>query len=64
MLRLKPRQREVIADKVPDVVNIITAAIVIGFMVGEPRFSPPAFVAAITFWGVSLLCVLMIVEPK
>lgn len=64
MLRLKSRQREVLADKVPDMANIIAAAIVIGLMVGEPRVSWLAFLAAITIWIVSLVFVLVIVEPK
>ena len=41
---MNSRQREVLADKVPDMANIVTAAL--------------------TFWGIALIFVLMIVEPK
>jgi len=64
MLRLNSGQREVIADKVPDMANIIAAAIVIGFLVGQPGVSRLIVSAGIGFWIVAVLFVLMIVEPK
>ncbi len=39
MLRLKPRQRTILADKLPDLANLVMAAIAIGFLLGEPRAS-------------------------
>ncbi len=64
MLRLKPEQRAVLADKVPDVVNIIAGAIVIGFFVGEPRFSSAVLVAGIAFWAAALAFAVIIAEHK
>lgn len=39
MLRLTARQRAVLADKVPDVTNIILDALAIGVFVGAPGMS-------------------------
>ena len=64
MLRSKPRQRAVLADKVPDLANIVAGAIVIGFAVGESRFSWPTFTAAIAFWVGALMFVLAIAQDE
>lgn len=62
MLRLKRRQRAVWADKMPEMANIVAGAVVIGFLVGEPRVSWPVFVAGVAFWVGALLLAVMIVE--
>lgn len=60
MLGLNERQRAVLADKVPDMANLVTAALVIGFVVGEPATSWPLVAAASAAWtGVLLVAVLM-----
>jgi len=64
MLRLGQRQRDVLADKVPGVMNLITGAIVIGFALGEPRASWPVLVAAIMAWAGALIFALIIAEDK
>ena len=60
----QPEQRAVLADKVPDLVNIITGAMVIGFFVGEPRFSSGLLIAGIVFWGAALAFAVTIAEHK
>ena len=64
MLRLKPTQRAVLVDKVPDMANIVAGAIVIGFAVGEPRLSWPVFIGGVTFWVGALIFVLAIAENQ
>jgi hypothetical protein len=64
MLRLKPRQRAVLADKVPDMANIVAGAIVIGFAIGDPRASWPLLMAGLGFWAGALLFVLFIAEDR
>ena len=64
MLRLKPQQRALLVDKVPDVANIIAGALVIGFFFGEPRASWPLLTAGLTIWLVVLGFALAIAEDK
>ena len=64
MLRLRQRQRDVLADKVPDMANIVAGAIVIGFAIGDPRASWPVLMAGLAFWGAALLFVLLIAEDR
>ena len=64
MLRLKRQQRAVLADKMPEMANIVAGAIVIGFLIGEPRVSWPVFTAGVAFWVAALLLAIMIVEDK
>jgi hypothetical protein len=54
MLRLNPRQRAVLANKVPDMANIVAGAIVLG-AVGEPRVTWPVLAGGIAFWAGALL---------
>lgn len=60
MLRLNQRQREILTDKVPDVVNLVSAAIVIGFLIGQPGVSLDLFVGSVALWIVALVFVLFI----
>ncbi|MBI4887997.1 MAG: hypothetical protein HY824_12960 [Acidobacteria bacterium] len=64
MLRLTPRRRAVLADKVPDVTNIIAGALVIGFLVGEPRAPGTLLLAVLALWGAVLVFALMIAEDR
>jgi hypothetical protein len=64
MLRLNPRQRGVLANKVPDMANIVAGAIVLGFAIGEPRVTWPVLAGGITFWASALLFAVMIAEEK
>ena len=51
MLRLKPRQREMLADKLPDLANVTAAILVLGQFVGQQPLSPPVFVAGLAMWA-------------
>ena len=50
MLRLDERQRVVLADKMADMANLIAAALVVGFAIGEPAASARVAATAIGFW--------------
>ena len=64
MLRLSPRRRAVLAEKMADVANLITAAIVIGYALGESDVSWPVVIAALAFWAALLGFALWIAEDK
>lgn len=64
MLRLRPAQRAVLVDKVPDMANIVAGAIVIGFAIGDPGASWPLLMAGLGFWAGALLFVLFIAEDE
>jgi len=51
MLRLKPRQREMLADKLPDLANVGAAMFVLGQFVGQQPLSPPLFLAGLAMWA-------------
>lgn len=59
MLRLKPRQRAVIVEKLPDLANIIAGVFVVGQFVGEQPASLSLVVAGAAIWiglaGVTLM---------
>ena len=60
MLRLNARQRQILTDKVPDVAHLVTAAIAIGFLVGEPRASARLFIVTVAAWTAVLLVALLV----
>ena len=64
MLRLTRRRRALLAEKVTDVANLITAAIVIGYALGESDVSWPVVIAALAFWAALLGFALWIAEDK
>ena len=64
MLRSTRRRRALLAEKVTDVANLITAAMVIGYAIGESDVSWPAVIAAIALWAVFLGFTLWIAEDK
>jgi len=64
MLRLTPRRRAVLADKVPDIANIVAGAAVIGFAFGEPEAPWPVVIAAIAMWAGALVFALVVAEDK
>ena len=51
MLRLTARQRAVLADKVPNVANIILGALAIGRFVGAPGMSWRTLALGLAVWG-------------
>ena len=59
MLRLKPRQRAVIVEKLPDLANIIAGVFVVGQFVGEEPASVWRVTMDVAIWiglsGVALL---------
>jgi len=64
MLRLTTRRRALLAEKVADVANLVTAAIVIGFSLGDRSASWLMLLGALAIWVGVLLFVLVVVEGK
>jgi hypothetical protein len=64
MLRLTKRRRAVLTEKVPDLANLVAAAIVIGFALGESNVSWLALTAARGLWAGVLGFALWIAEDK
>ena len=64
MLRLTPRRRAVLADKVPDVINLVTGAVVIGFLVGEPSVSRAVLAGVFAAWGLMILFAVVVAEDQ
>lgn len=54
MVGLTPRQRQVLADQLPDLANVCAALLVLGQLVGQQPLSPPLFVAGVALWAVLL----------
>ena len=59
MLRLKPRQRAVIVEKLPDLANLAIGVLVLGQFVGDKPASLSLMMAGAAIWaglaGVTLL---------
>ena len=55
MLRLKPRQREFLADKLLDGVNLVGGAFVAAYFLGEPRGSARLLLGGIALWIAALV---------
>lgn len=55
MLRLNLDQRKMLVDKIGDIANLITAAVVIGFLIGEQRTSALLVIAAVALWVTAML---------
>ena len=59
MLRLKPRQRELFVDKMPDVANVAAASMFFGQFVSGRPFSVwlglGGLAAWVLFWGLAFL---------
>ena len=64
MLRSNSRQRDVLADKVPEVANIIMGAILGAYAIGDFSASPVVLVGAFSFWAVALLFALWVIETR
>ena len=60
MLRLKPRQREMLADKLPDLANVGAALFVLGQLVGQQPLSLPLFVTGLAMWAVLIAVALSV----
>jgi hypothetical protein len=60
MLRLKPKQRTVIVEKLPDLANIIAGVLVIGQFVGERPASLWLVVAGLAIWAGLALVTLIV----
>jgi hypothetical protein len=50
MLRLKPRQREVLVDKLPDAANLAAGALFFGQFLSEKSFSLTLAFAGLGAW--------------
>ena len=59
MLRLKPRQRAVIVEKLPDLANLVAGVLVLGQFVGEDPASVWRLIMGVAVWaglaGITLL---------
>jgi hypothetical protein len=64
MLELHARQRDILAIKVGDIANLIVAALVIGFFVGDQGISMTVLVSASGCWLVAMLLVVVIAEGR
>ena len=64
MLRLTTRRPAVLADKVPDIANIVTGAVVIGFTFSERAISWPILLSALAAWAVAIIFALVVAENK
>lgn len=64
MLGLNDRQRAVLADKVADMANLVAAAIVIGFTLGEPMPSASLLLAGIGTWVAVLAFAVLLTREK
>jgi hypothetical protein len=62
MLRLTKGRRTFAAGKLLDVANLVTAAIVIGTIIGEPRVSPLVTAVALPAWAVVVVLAVLL-EP-
>jgi hypothetical protein len=62
MLELKPRQREVLIDKLPDVANLAAGALVFGQFIGGQAFSPSAALSGIALWFFLMACTLSLAK--
>lgn len=51
MLRLKPSQRAVVADKLPDAANVVLAGLVIGQALSDRPFSLALALIGIGVWA-------------
>jgi hypothetical protein len=54
MLRLNPEQRRVLADKVPDLANLVAGALIVGRFVGEHSVSWSVTLVGIGLWIVGI----------
>jgi hypothetical protein len=50
MLKLKPKQRDVLIDKLPDVGNLAAGALVFGQMLSDRPFSLPVELLGLGLW--------------
>lgn len=64
MLRLTPRQRGILVDKVPDYANLVAGAVGIAFALGEPGASWPVVIIATAMWAGALIFALVIADDQ
>ena len=60
MLRLKPTQRAVIVEKLPDLANLVAAILVLGQFVGDEPTSTWLVTAGIAIW-VTIACATLLI---
>ena len=60
MLRLKPKQRGVIVEKLPDLANIIAGVFVVGQFVGEQPASLALVAMGLAIWAVLAIFTLIV----
>ena len=63
MLRLKPSQRALLADKLPDAANVVAAGLVVGQALSERPFSLMLALIGVVLWA-GFLALAMFVAPE
>ncbi len=64
MLRLNERQRTGIADKLTEMANLVAAAIMVGFAIGEPAATVRLFIGVMATWIAVLLVAVFLWRVK
>jgi len=64
MLRLRPRQREVLVEKLPDVANLVAASTFFGQFLTDRPFSVSLAVGGITTSMLLWIATLLLAEEK
>jgi hypothetical protein len=64
MLRLKPRQREMLADKLPDLANLGVGFLVLGQFTGPQPFSARLLLTGLAMWAVLIALALTLSGGK
>lgn len=64
MLRLNPRQRDVLIEKMPDVANLVGASTFLGQLLTDRPFSIGLAIAGIATWTLLWALTLVLAEKK
>ena len=64
MLRLKPPQRRVVADKLPDLANLGAASLIFGQLVGDGQVSLAVMTLGAALWAMFFLIALVAAGDK
>lgn len=64
MLRLTPEQRALLADKVPDFVNLVSGGFVLGQLIGDQPFSALQVGTGLLLWAVLMWFMLVAARER
>lgn len=62
MVEFKPRQRDVLTDKLPDVANLAAGALIFGQFIGDRAFSLRVALLGLVLWCFLMACSLFIAK--